>query len=116
MRKFTTKRPFSLMRMLVGYNDPMKKKIFKSNFFFRKHTLSDIGTYPGALPVVGCQYRPSKEWQCRIQKLDGALNGGQNAAIHRSPGVSGTHKTRKEAHAGSRKIGPGSTPAKNFHM
>ena len=118
VRKFTTRRPCSLMRMLVGYKAPEKKHTHTHKnppdstravlIYYSCSFLSSLpGTYPGARPAGGCQCHPSREWRCRTRRWGAAPTAGQSAASRRFPRGSGTRRTHKEARAGSRRTGPG---------
>lgn len=125
VRKFTTKRPWSLIRMLVGYRAPAKKYCKKHTGSHRKqaawifsmnivdprnikcNNLTSWATYPEARPAGGCRCRPSTEWRCRTRTWAAAPTAGQSAASHQFPQESGTHMKHREARAASHRTGPG---------
>lgn len=117
VRKFTTKRPCLLMRMLVGNKEPKRRTPAIVFFcYMNDSNLSEVTHYPVVLLVGDCQYRLSREWQYHKQRWDAAQIADQSAAIRRYPLVSGTRMTHKGAHAGSRTTEPGSEPARSEDM
>lgn len=121
VRKLTTKRPCSLIRMLVGYNAPVetkktpKKHTHKHTRFQLQQMVPDSRsincdvkswTHPGAQPAGGCRCPPSRGSQCRRQRSAAARTAGQSVASHLFPPVSGTRRKHKGAPAGSRRTGP----------
>lgn len=80
----------------------------------KRNIFTVLGAYLVTRPAGGCRCHPSREWLCRTRKWGAALTVGQSAASRQFQQESGTHTTRKEAHAGSRRTGPDSAPVRVF--